>query len=187
MRFSKFRVCLTCICLCLTLLFPRAAWVVITFCCGHARKPRCQFLNWRRFCCDSVVRFCFWHRAPPHQCYVHRGRRVSQGCQGGHQSSCKSSSPPSSSSSSPSSQWPMTIYVYNQGSHQLSCNAHYFCHFAFIFTIVFSWWWRRREWWRPLAIWSAFSPVVHKLATRLSPPWSQPHRKHWHMSIIILI
>ena len=88
MRFSKFRLCLTCICLCLTLLFPRAAWVVITFCCGHARKPRCQFLNWRRFCCDSVVRFCFWHRAPPHQCYVHRGRRVSQGCQGGHQSSC---------------------------------------------------------------------------------------------------
>ena len=31
-------------------------------------------------------------------------------------------------------------------------------------------WWRGgEEWWTPLPIWSAFSPVVHKLATVLSP------------------
>ena len=161
MRFSKFRLCLTCICLCLTLLFPRAAWVVITFCCGHARKPRCQFLNWRRFCCDSVVRFCFWHRAPPHQCYVHRGRRVSQGCQGGHQSSCNAHHRRHlhRHRHRHSDQWPSMCIIREATSYRAMLIISAILVIAIIFTIVFSWWWRRREWWRPLAIWSAFSPL----------------------------
>ena len=31
-----------------------------------------------------------------------------------------------------------------------------------------------------------FTSLVHKLATRLSPPWSH-HRKHWHMLLLMMM